>query len=708
MRKVNRFEAHLDDYGIITAYLSKEFYQGRSDVFYLRDENGKLTKCSIFNYEQSGNDFFKYTLGVEDIIEIGKRYDLLEEHGLFVVLQYSLITKTQRFDEDFFYDGDDLGATIQAGRTYFALWAPTASRVVIEIFEKKGPLVIELSRQDKGVFTYHLSYNAHGSSYLYHVLVNGNWTTTTDPYATGSTVNHQRSVVIDFDQIEVQQSYKLPVLKQATDAIIYELSIRDFTLQPESNIKHRGQFLGLTETGTKTLNGVSTGIDHIKELGITHVQIMPMYDFATVDEHNVSLFYNWGYDPMQYNVPEGSFTSNPDDPIGRIEEARKMVEAFHKQGIRVNMDVVYNHMYDMEASSFEKVVPYYFFRRSQSGQLSNGSFCGNDVDSNRLMARKFIKDSVKHWMTHYDVDGFRFDLMGVLDVDTMNEVEALCRSIKAETMVYGEGWNMPTSLPEHLKANRYNQHLMPNIGHFNDFFREHVKGRTSHEEINVKGYCLGDTNYIEAMKASMLGTSVANRTRLFDRPDKSINYIECHDNHTVWDKLKESNKEDNRDVRIKRQKLLLSVTLLAQGIPFIHSGQEFCRTKNGLHNTYRSPDNINQLDWTRKERYLDVFNYTKDMIQLRMMLPILRLNDPEKIEQRVSFREWDGMLVINYRCDRSKPYEEIWIYINPTNQIYYESFPTFVKVIANEAGLIDGVMVQNATINPYTLVVFAK
>lgn len=385
-----------------------------------------------------------------------------------------------------------------------------------------------------------------------------------------------------------------------------------------------------------------------------------------------------------------------------------MVEAFHKQGIRVNMDVVYNHMYDMEASSFEKVVPYYFFRRSQSGQLSNGSFCGNDVDSNRLMARKFIKDSVKHWMTHYDVDGFRFDLMGVLDVDTMNEVEALCRSIKAETMVYGEGWNMPTSLPEHLKANRYNQHLMPNIGHFNDFFREHVKGRTSHEEINVKGYCLGDTNYIEAMKASMLGTAVANRTRLFDRPDKSINYIECHDNHTVWDKLKESNKEDNRDVRIKRQKLLLSVTLLAQGIPFIHSGQEFCRTKNGLHNTYRSPDNINQLDWTRKERYLDVFNYTKDMIQLRKMLPILRLNDPEKIEQRVSFREWDGMLVINYRCERSKPYEEIWIYINPTNQIYYESFPTFVKVIANEAGLIDGVMVQNATINPYTLVVFAK
>ena len=708
MRKVNRFEAHLDDYGIITAYLSKEFYQGRSDAFYLRDESGKLTKCSIFNYEQSGNDYFKYTLGIEDIIQIGKRYDLLEEHGLFVPLQYSLITKTQRFDENFYYNGDDLGATLQEGRTYFALWAPTATRVVIEIFEKLGPLVIELNRQEKGVFTYHLSYNAHGLSYLYHVLVNGNWTTATDPYASGSTVNHQRSVVIDFNQIEAQHSYKLPVLKQATDAILYELSIRDFTLQAESNIVHRGQFLGLSETGTKTLHGVTTGLDHVKELGVTHVQIMPMYDFATVDEHNVSLFYNWGYDPMQYNVPEGSFAVNPDDPFGRIEEARTMVTSFHKQGIRVIMDVVYNHMYDMEASSFEKVVPYYFFRRSQSGQLSNGSFCGNDLDSNRLMARKFIKDSVKHWMTRYDVDGFRFDLMGVLDVDTMNEVEALCKSIKPDAMVYGEGWNMPTSLPEHQKANRYNQHLMPNIGHFNDFFREHVKGKTSHEEINVKGYCLGDTNYIQAMKACMLGTAVSNHTRLFAKPEQSINYIECHDNHTVWDKLKESNKEDNREIRIKRQKLLLGVLLLAQGVPFIHSGQEFCRTKNGLHNTYRSPDNINQLDWTRKERYLDVFKYTKDIIQLRKMLPILRLNDSVKIEQRVSFREWDGMLVVNYKCERSKPYEEIWIYINPTNQIYYESFSTFVKVVANEAGLIEGVMVQNATINPYTLVVFAK
>jgi pullulanase len=708
MRKINRFEAHLDDYGIITAYLSKEFYQGRSDVFYVRDSYGQLSKCSIYNYEHSGNEYYKYTLGCDTNLIIGDNYDVLEEHGLTVPLQYSLITKALRFDEEFYYDGDDLGVICTDDACEFAIWAPTANRIVVEIFKSQGPYVVELKRSDKGVFRSHVDFNGHGLSYLYHIHVNGVWNTAIDPMGMGSTVNNQRSVIIDYNQIKPLVDYKLSPLKQATDSIIYELSVRDFTMQAESNVKNRGQFLGLTEENTKTLGGVTTGLAHIKELGITHVQIMPMYDFATVDEHNVSLFYNWGYDPVQFNVPEGSYSSNPDSPINRIEEARSMVDSFHKNDIRVVMDVVYNHVYDMEASSFEQVVPYYFFRRSNTGALSNGSFCGNDFDSNRKMARKYILDSIKHWMTYYDVDGFRFDLMGVLDVETMNQVEKLCRSIKPESLVYGEGWNMPTSLPENLKANRYNQHLMPNIGHFNDFFREHVKGRTAHEEVNVKGYCAGDTNYIEAMKACMLGTSVANYTRLFDKPTQSINYIECHDNHTVWDKMKESNKEDNREVRIKRQKLMLGSILLAQGIPFIHSGQEFCRTKNGLHNTYRSPDTVNQMDWARKDRYIEVFKYTKDMIKLRKMFPIFRLTSSEMIEKHVKFKEFDGMLIVNYKCQKTNPYTEIWIYINPTNQIYYESFSSFVKIIANEAGLIDGVLVQNATINPYTLVVFAN
>jgi pullulanase len=464
----------------------------------------------------------------------------------------------------------------------------------------------------------------------------------------------------------------------------------------------------LCELNTKTPNGSLSGLSHIVDLGVTHVQIMPMFDFSTVDEDNPSTFYNWGYDPVQYNVPEGSFSSDPKDPIKRVLEARTMIQAFHKQGIRVIMDVVYNHVYEMESNAFEKVVPYYYFRRSASGALSNGSFCNNDVDSNRLMVRKFILDSCKCWMEAYDIDGFRFDLMGVLDIDTMNAIEAQSKALKPDSMIYGEGWNMPTSLPEDIKANMGNQSKMPHIAHFNDFFREHVKGRTSTNEITLKGYGAGDTSFIDAMKAAMVGNCLPGLVKIFDQPTQSVNYIECHDNHTSWDKLKECCKEDPREIRVKKHKLMIGSVLLAQGIPFIHSGQEFCRTKNGQHNSYRSSDAINQIDWIRKERHMDVVQYTKDMIALRKRMPVFRMKTSSSIEKRVSFRNFDGMLVIHYICEKKKPYHEVWVYINPTNQIYYERFDEDVEMLANEAGLLEDVKVQNTTINPYTLVVFAK
>lgn len=708
MRKVERFEAHLDDYSTLTAYVSKNFYQGRSDAFYLRDAKGHLSKCDIFSYEQSGSEYFSYTLGLKTKITIGETYELLEEHGLSVPVQYSLITKTDRFDEEFYYEGDDLGCHPSDKETSFALWAPTAHRVVLELFDVEGVVALECTRGDKGVFRTSITGNRHGISYLYHIYVNGKWTVSTDPVARSSLTNNQRSVVVDYTQLKVEKIKPKTQLKSPTEAILYELSVRDFTMQEESRVSHRGQFLGLTEKDTKTSKGTLTGLAHIVDLGVTHVQIMPMYDFATVDEHNVSLFYNWGYDPLQYNVPEGSFSTHPDDPMSRVKEAMMMVQSFHKEDIKVIMDVVYNHVYDMETSPFEKVVPYYYFRRSSSGSLSNGSFCGNDFDSNRKMARKFILDSVACWMEAYDVDGFRFDLMGVLDVETMNAVVKQARALKPDALIYGEGWNMPTALPEDMKANKGNQHRMPEIGQFNDFFRDIVKGKTSNEEINIKGYCTGDTYQIEAMKACMLGTAMDGYVRTVMNPSQSINYVECHDNHTSWDKMKESNKEDSREVRVKRQKLMIGTILMAQGIPFIHSGQEFARTKNGIHNTYRSPDNINQIDWLRKERFMDIVSYTKEMIALRKRLPILQFAHSEDLQGKVDFRNFDGMLITHYTCPKAKPYTDLWIYINPTDQIYYESFPDFVMIIANEAGIIDNVRVQNATINPYTLVVFAK
>ncbi|MEI7668132.1 MAG: alpha-amylase family glycosyl hydrolase, partial [Erysipelotrichaceae bacterium] len=371
MRKVERFEAHLDDYGLITIFLSNQFYNGQSSIFYLKKADKSMFKCQILSFELSSNDYKKYMIQTTEEILIGLDYEIIEEHGLRTYLQYSLITKTQRFDQDFYYEGDDLGVHPYNDHTDFALWAPTASRVMVEIFKERS-ILIEMNKTDKGVYRAILNENGHGLAYIYHVYVNGGWQTSTDPIARSATSNNQKSVIVDYTQIPIENySHCLPVMKQTTDAIIYEISVRDFTAQAESNVVNRSKFLGLTELNTHNPEKGLTGLSYIKDLGVTHVQIMPMYDFATIDEDNPSVFYNWGYDPQQFNIPEGSYSTDPSRPLTRISEIKQMIQAFHQQGIRVVMDVVYNHVYDMEASAFEKIVPYYYFRRSISGAISN-------------------------------------------------------------------------------------------------------------------------------------------------------------------------------------------------------------------------------------------------------------------------------------------------------------------------------------------------
>ena len=708
MRNVEKFEAHLDDYKVITIYLSRQFYQGRSDAFFLRDSGGILIKLPIHGFELTSGDYNKYVLGAPDSIVIGDAYDVVEEHSLSTPLQYSLIVKSPRFDDEFYYAGNDLGVRTFLNHTDFALWAPTANRVLLEVYVDDVKEVREMKRTEKGVFRHRYNHNLHGCGYLYHVLVNGKWNQTSDPIARSSFANNRMSAVIDYTQTSIDNySKNLPEFNHPTDAVIYEVSVRDFSMMKEGNIPDQGKFLAFTHEDTRTDAGYSTGISYIKELGVTHVQIMPMFDFATVDELNIQAFYNWGYDPLQYNVPEGSFTTHPDLPVQRVIEAKKMIQAFHKQGIRVNMDVVYNHVYDMDTSPFESVVPYYYFRRSASGALSNGSFCNNDIDSNRLMVRKFILDSCQCWMEAYDIDGFRFDLMGVLDVVTMNEVVAQSRKLKPDAMIYGEGWNMPTLLDENLKANMGNQAMMPEIGHFNDFFRENVKGKTSPNEIAARGYCSGDTNFLPAMFSAMIGNCLNDdKVKLFEQPHQSVNYVECHDNSTSWDKLKECCREDQREVRIRKHKLMIGTILVSQGIPFLHSGQEFCRTKSGNYNSYRSNDPLNQLDWLRRERYDEVVRYTRDLIQLRKRIPSFRLISAEEISRHVMFSSLDNKVLIYHLHHLNEgAYSSIFVYINPTSQVFYQSFPDYVDLLANEAGMIKDYSVQSVAINPYTMVI---
>lgn len=712
MRRIKRFEAHLDDFNLITIYLSKQYYQGKSDLFYLRDASGTLQKLTIKTLEHAYHDYTKYVVTHHTSIPIGEKIEIVEEHALSTLLQIGLVVKKDAFDAMFAYVHDDLGVSVLPDKTVFKLWAPTAWEVKINIKHSELTGTFNCTKQAQGIYHFEYDKNLHLARYTYLVYRNGLWVETLDPYAQSSIANGEVSVVIDHETCHVPlNSEMLPSFVKKTDAIIYEASIRDFTMDPAGNNPYPGTFRGFIAPNTKSPLGTATGYDHLKTLGVTHVQLLPVYDFYTVDEKNVKVFYNWGYDPHQYNVLEGSYSTYPEKPCARIIEFKQLVAQLHHDGMRVVMDVVYNHVFDMDESSFEKVVPYYYFRRGDNGTISNGSFCGNDFDSTRKMARKFILDSVKMWVTQFGVDGFRFDLMGILDVETMNLIESSLRSIKADILIYGEGWNMPTMLDDAQKASMFNQHRMPHIGHFNDFFRDHVKGKTNENEASVKGYVAGDVNYKEAMKMALVGNTFDFPfVKLFNQPTQSINYVECHDNATSWDKLKECCKEDAKEVRIRKHKMLIGAILLSMGIPFLHSGQEFARTKNGAHNTYRSSDLVNQIDWQRKDRYSDVVAYTKDLIALRKSLAIFRFDDIDLIRKHVTFSDLQNSILLMEFKDVSAfgTFDHVKVFFNPTGNVMYHRLEDYYQLLANEAGLIGNIPVQSLTINPHTIVVVAK
>ncbi|MCF0110653.1 MAG: type I pullulanase, partial [Erysipelotrichaceae bacterium] len=376
------------------------------------------------------------------------------------------------------------------------------------------------------------------------------------------------------------------------------------------------------------------------------------------------------------------------DPYARITEFKQLVSAYHEEGIRIVMDVVYNHMHSLRNNDFEQIVPNYYFRYGPDGAPSNGSFCGNDFDSTRRMSRKFIVDSIKMWMKEYHVDGFRFDLMGIMDIETMNEIVREAKKINPSVFLHGEGWNLPTMLAEHKKATMGNQAALYGVAQFNDFFREHVKGKSSDYELGVCGYGTGDLNYRLAIPACLCGSAVVKEgyVTLFDTPQKSTNYIECHDNATVWDKMKNCCSEEASGVRIARQKMMTAMVLLAQGIPFLHSGQEFCRTKNGVTNSYASPDSVNRLDWDRKDRYLYVSDYVRDVIQLRKSHSEFRLKTTKEIEERVSVVIQENDLLV-YTIKGSEPRETVRVLINPTNKPIVYRCKGLYRLILDNKGM---------------------
>lgn len=445
-----------------------------------------------------------------------------------------------------------------------------------------------------------------------------------------------------------------------SDIILYELHYRDFSIDPDSGIENKGKFLALTETGTKTPEGEVTGLDHLKELGVTHIHILPSFDFATIDETKLEeSHYNWGYDPKNYNVPEGSYSTDPFDPVIRIREFKKMVQSLHQNGLRVVLDVVYNHTASTNHSNFNLTVPDYFYRQNPDGSYSDASGCGNETASERDMVRHYIIESVKFWANEYHIDGFRFDLMGIHDIETMNCLRKELLKIDPTIFVYGEGWLAADSpLPPEKRAVKENVGQMEGIAVFNDEFRDGLKGSTFDEQ--EPGYASGNINgHYEPVKYGIVGGTqhpqISYDGLLYcdgpyaGAPSQMINFVSCHDGYTLVDKLKLSVQgEQAADELIPIVKLVYTVLLTSQGIPFIRGGDEIMQDKQGEPNSFKSPDTVNQINWSFKAKSREVFDYIKGLIKLRKAHPAFRIPTVEGLEQYLHFMDTGDSGVIAY------------------------------------------------------------
>ena len=558
------------------------------------------------------------------------------------------------------YDGNDLGAVYTKKYTAFRLWAPTADAVTLCLYrEGDGDCLsdtLPMKRDVQGTWTIRVDGDLRHVYYTYRLERSGKTVELQDPYSVAVGVNGQRSMVLDLKETD-PENFKEdhgPVFSNRTDLVICEISVLDSTADGSSGVKYPGKYLGLAEKGTKNKEGEATGLDYLKSLGITHVQIMPMYDFASIDEAAPKKReYNWGYDPLNYNVPEGSFSTDPFHGEVRIREMKEMIAAFHREGIGVIMDVVYNHTYDLD-SCLQKCEPDYYYRMNGT-RYSNASACGNEIASEQPMMRKYIVESVCYWAREYHVDGFRFDLMGVLDIDTMNEISRRLKEINPYIILYGEGWTGGTStMPEFRRAMKRNARMLDGIGMFSDDIRDMVRGHVFYNK--DCGYVSGKEKMKVAVRYCATGgvwhpqvdyaayTYAAGGTWT-DTPEKVINYVSCHDNLTLWDKLQISRPDCDAGERLAMNRLAAAMVFTAQGVPFFLSGEEFARTKpagkNGevSENSYNLPyeTNVLRYDWNDEQKELQ--QYYRGLIAFRKAHKGLRMTDAEEIRQNILFME---------------------------------------------------------------------
>ena len=572
-------------------------------------------------------------LNLAEGLDISKEYTVeIEGYGRRNALPTEIFD-SQAFIDNYTYDGDDLGATILAdGKTQFKVWAPTASEVVLCLYENgdggEAFAKVPMERQDKGVWCA-LYACGSGTYYTYLVSTASGTQEAVDPYAWTTGVNGNRGMVLDLDSTDPAgfENDSYVALKSYSDAVIWEVHVRDFS-NKIADSAYPGKYLAFTETGLKNSDGIPVGVDYLKALRITHVHLQPVYDYATVDETRLDEpQFNWGYDPKNYNVPEGSYSTDPYHGEVRVTEFKRMVQGLHNAGLGVVMDVVYNHTYDIN-SSLNKIVPYYYYRYNTSGVPSNGSGCGNETASERTMYRKFMVDSLRHWLTEYHLDGFRFDLMAIHDIETMAQIEKMVHEINPNAIIYGEGWaGGSVAIDGSKQATQGNiskvtatKDAAGSIAVFNDSIRDGLKGSVF--SLITRGYINGAPSKEAANKVifglnggkSTTGTSWSVKNAMV------INYMSAHDNYTLWDKLEASNPDATRDQLLAMNRLGATIMMISKGTPFMLAGEEMLRTKDGDGNSYMSSDAINNIDWDALKADSDEYRMARfyaDLIALR-------------------------------------------------------------------------------------------
>lgn len=631
----------------VTASMAIENY---ADAFTVMCEGETVVIASV----AEGTEANTYVITLEEDLDLTKAYTVLFNGNSFKVTQPSLY-KSESFIEEYTYTGEDLGATWTKDKTTFKVWAPTASDVKLNLYKggEKGVddllTTVQMNEAEQGVWVVEIADDLNGVYYTYSVNNSGEVKEACDPYARTTGVNGDRAMVINLDSTDPagwENDSNPNADLEFTDAVIYELHVRDASIDESSGVseENKGNFLGLIESGTTTEGGVATVLDHMVDLGITHLHLLPAYDFSSVDETEATGDqFNWGYDPKNYNVPEGSYSSDPYNGEVRVNEMKQMVQGLHENGISVVMDVVYNHVADAGNFCFNQIVPDYFSRKLENGGYSSNSGCGNDTASEHVMVRKYIVDSVKYWADEYHIDGFRFDLVGLIDTVTINEIMKEVWSEHPDVVFYGEGWEMnsyDTGVPMTTQGNStlvQGENNTRGFAFFNDTLRDAIKG-------SVFDYGTGYVSGTEGLEATIEDCFIGLPGDWCTTPTQTINYNSCHDNNTLYDRLVISRPDASKEQIIDMNNLAAAITITSQGVPFVHAGEEFLRSKpdesneHGYnHNSYDAGDAINSIKWDTLEETdeQEVYEYYKGLIAFRKAHAALRMTTAEEVTENI-------------------------------------------------------------------------